>query len=94
MTGQCCVAGPVPHPLARRLSKAAASILPTAWLVFLPKCPLCLAGWLTVVTGIRFSAGGAAWLRGSVVLFCVVTLTTMIWRRLLGSRPAFVGRRH
>jgi len=94
MTGDCCVAGRASQPLTRRLSKATASILPAAWLVFLPKCPLCLAGWLSVATGISFSANGAAWLRGSVVLLCIGALTTMLWRRLSGSRLAFVRRRH
>jgi len=66
MTGQCCT--------GRRLSRAAAAILPGAVLVLLPKCPLCLAAWLTVATGIGFSATGAAWARGMVVLFGVIAV--------------------
>jgi hypothetical protein len=71
MTGQCCVGGPASRRLARLLSRAAASILPGAVLVLLPKCPLCLAAWLTVVTGIGFSAAGAVWVRGVLVVFWV-----------------------
>jgi hypothetical protein len=72
MTGQCCMGRRTSRRLARRLSTAAASILPGAVLVLLPKCPLCLAAWLTVATGIGFSAAGAVWLRGIVVVIWVV----------------------
>ncbi len=39
------------------MSRVTASILPAAVLAFLPKCPLCLAAWLTVATGVSFPAG-------------------------------------
>ena len=68
MTAQCCTGGRPSRRLARRLSGAAASILPGALLVLLPKCPLCLAAWLTVVTGIAVPAAAAAQMRGLIVL--------------------------
>jgi hypothetical protein len=84
MTGQCCVGGPATGRLARRLSRVAASILPGAVLMFLPKCPLCLAAWLTVATGVSFSASSAAWVRGSVALLWIAAVAVMIWRRAFG----------
>jgi hypothetical protein len=93
MIGQCCIAGRAPHPLARRLSVATASILPGALLVLLPKCPLCLAAWLTAATGVSFSAAGAAWLRGSMVLLWIAVLGLMIWHAF-GRRPARLRRLH
>ena len=87
MIGECCAGAP--HCLARRLSKATASVVPGALLMLLPKCPLCLAAWLTVATGVSFSAAGAAWLRGSVVLLWVGALGVMIWRRLSERRRFF-----
>ena len=83
MTGQCCVGGRTSLRLARRLSAAAASILPGAALVLLPKCPICLAAWLTVVTGVGFSAGGVAWVRGMVVILGVTGVVLAAFRRNL-----------
>ncbi|MGD0000875.1 MAG: hypothetical protein ABSE21_12320, partial [Bryobacteraceae bacterium] len=64
MVAQCCTGGGPSRRLARRLSGAAASILPGAVLVLLPKCPLCLAAWLALVTGIGVSAAAAQCVRG------------------------------
>jgi hypothetical protein len=92
MTGQCCVGGTASRRLARRLSTAAASILPGAVLVLLPKCPLCLAAWLTVATGFGFSAAGAGWVRGTLVAFWVAALALaavpIIRWRAFGRAPA------
>ena len=74
MTAQCCTGEGPSRRLARRLSGAAASILPGAVLVLLPKCPLCLAAWLTVVTGIGVSAAAAAHVRGLIVVFWVAAV--------------------
>jgi hypothetical protein len=43
-------------------------------LVFLPKCPLCLAVWLTAVMGVGFSAADASWARGVLVLFWIAAV--------------------
>jgi hypothetical protein len=75
MTPQCCT-GEVPsRRLARRLSAAAASLLPAAVMVLLPKCPLCLAAWLTVISGTAVSVAAAARLRGLIVVVCFAAVT-------------------
>ncbi len=94
MTEQCCMGGAVSRRLARRLSRAAASILPGASLVLLPKCPLCLAAWLTAATGIGFSATGATWARGMLTLFAVAAVVLPIMpivRRTLARCPTVIG---
>jgi hypothetical protein len=83
MTGQCCVAIPTSHNRARKLSKITGSLLPGAVLVLLPKCPFCLAAWLTLATGFSFSATGAAWLRASIVALWATALTFVMWRRAM-----------
>ena len=87
MSGECCAGGPAAHRVARRLSTGAASILPGTLLVLLPKCPLCLAAWLTAVTGVSFSATAADWLRGIVVMFSVVAVAVaaIIRHRAVGG---------
>jgi hypothetical protein len=74
MTGQCCRSGGRRRPLARRLSGAAASVMPGAVLLLLPKCPLCLAAWFTAATGIGVPAAAAAGVRGLMVVFCVAAV--------------------
>ncbi|HEY1339946.1 MAG TPA: hypothetical protein VGF59_20680 [Bryobacteraceae bacterium] len=88
MSSRCCLAGRGRRLLPRRLSRATASILPAALLMLLPKCPLCLAAWLTVATGVTFSTAGAMWLRWSLVLLWIGALLLMIWRRGLPHRSA------
>jgi len=74
MTAQCCTGGAASRCLARRISGTAASVVPGAILLLLPKCPLCLAAWLTLAAGIGVSAAAAAWVRGLIVVFWVVAL--------------------
>jgi hypothetical protein len=88
MTQQCCVGGQAPHRLARPLSRITASILPAAVLVFLPKCPFCIAAWLTVATGVSFSATGAAWVRWGILLLCIAALALSV----AGCRLSVGGR--
>jgi hypothetical protein len=92
LTAQCCVGGPASRRPAPRLFRAAASILPGAVLVLLPKCPLCLAAWLTVMTGVGFPAVGAACVRGMLVVFWVAAVALaaapIVRRRALAMRSA------
>jgi hypothetical protein len=95
MIAQCCAGGGQSR-LARRLSRAAASILPGAVLVLLPKCPLCLAAWLSVVTGIAVPAAVVAPVRGLIVIFWAAAVAlgaTQIVRRR-GSRRTAFNRTH
>ena len=82
----------------RRLSTAAASILPGAALVLLPKCPLCLAAWLTVVTGVGFSAAGAAWMLATLMVFWVAAVALaarpIVRRHAFGRAPIPLRRLH
>ncbi len=75
MTGACCMGEARSRRLARKVSGAAASIVPGVVLVLLPKCPLCLAAWLTVATGIGVSVAAAARVRTLTEFLCVVILT-------------------
>jgi hypothetical protein len=78
MTAQCCTGGGPSRRLAPRLSGIAASILPGAVLVLLPKCPLCLVAWLALTAGIGVSAAAVAWVRGLIVVVWVGGLALVI----------------
>jgi hypothetical protein len=74
MAPRCCAGEGRRRRLARRLSGAAASLLPGVGLALLPKCPMCLAAWLTLLTGVGVSAAAAARIRGLIVAFLVGAL--------------------
>lgn len=91
MSGQCCVRGAASGRLSRWIITATASLLPGAAMVLVPKCPMCLAAWLTVATGIAVSEGGVAYMRGLVVLVSVAAAATAValLRRPRAAHPSF-----
>lgn len=88
--GKCCVSGQASQRLTHRMGAAVAALLPVTALLFLPKCPLCLAAWLTVSTGVSFSASGGAWVRTSILAVWVATMALIIWRKAVtGAAPTY-----
>lgn len=73
-----------PH---RRRAAAAAEIaqwlLPGATLALLPKCPACLAAYITLATGLGVSFSTAAYLRTSLVLLSTAALAFVVTRRAI-----------
>jgi|GEM_PF-4280340 len=47
-------------------------IIPGILLAILPKCPLCLAAWLSLVPGIGISAYMAGFLHSSLITLCLL----------------------
>ena len=93
MTGRCCAGGTASlRRPARRFTGAAASILPGALLVFVPKCPLCVAGWLTALTGVGFSAADASRARATLVLFWIAAVVLVAARKVCRSACAELTR--
>jgi hypothetical protein len=86
MVGQCCLGGTVSSRLTRQLPRFTGSMLPAVFVVFLPKCPLCLAALLTVSTGVTVSATGATWLRAGALLIWIAAAWLVSWRRRAAVR--------
>jgi hypothetical protein len=78
----------------RRASAIAGWIVPGAMLVLIPKCPLCLAGYIAVVSGVGMSVTTAAYLRTSLLVLCVSTLLFVASKALIrgGSRNSGLHR--
>ena len=52
-----------------------------AMLVMVPKCPMCVAGYVALWTGIGISMSTAAWLRWGMMGACVAALLFLMVRR-------------
>lgn len=55
-------------------------LLPGILLFLIPKCPLCLAAWLALGTGIGISFTVATWLRWGLISICIVSLCYLIFK--------------
>ena len=87
-TGPCCDKtrgddqAHVPASRLRRGGEIAGWIIPSATLALLPKCPVCVAAYVALATGIGISLPTATWLRAMLVLVCVAALVFCTARRL------------
>ena len=57
--------------------------LPGVILVIIPKCPLCLAAYVLVGSGIGLSVTSATYLRGALIFICTLSLLCIFFNRLL-----------
>lgn len=80
----CCDAagGRKPPTWARRIREIVAWLLPSAILVLMPKCPVCMIAYVTLWTGLGLSLSTASYLRWAMLLLCVASLLFLIVKRL------------
>jgi hypothetical protein len=67
----CCDRAARSANVARLGLRSAGWIVPGAILAVLPKCPVCFAAYITLLTGAGLSLTAAAYIRGFLILFCV-----------------------
>ena len=66
----------------RRVRAIFAWVLPSAILVLVPKCPVCLAAQVMLWTGLGLSLSTATYLRWVLLFLCVASLLFLIVKRL------------
>jgi hypothetical protein len=73
---------PQPAPHLRRGAEIAGWIIPSATLVLLPKCPVCVAMYVALLSGVGISVASASILRTSLLILCVTALLFLALKRL------------
>jgi predicted transporter len=87
----CCDAGsnPTTPRWVRRVREISAWVLPSAILVLVPRCPVCLAAYVALWTGISLSLATATYLRWVLLFLCVASLCLLVVNRLNRLRAVF-----
>lgn len=57
-------------------------LIPGTLLAVFPKCPLCVAGYVALATGLGISLAAATYLRWGLLALCVGSLAYMAARRM------------
>jgi hypothetical protein len=65
-------------------------IIPSATLLLLPKCPVCVVAYVALFSGVGISVANAAMLRTSLLILCIAALLCLAMNRL--CRPAFQNK--
>jgi hypothetical protein len=66
----------------RAVKNSASWIIPGVMLALLPKCPLCLAAWFSLVLGIGISASAATALHTTLITLCLLIGITCLVRHI------------
>jgi hypothetical protein len=66
--------------LGRRAVELAGWLIPGTLLAFFPKCPLCVAGYVALATGLGISFTAATYLRWALLALCLGSLAFMATR--------------
>jgi hypothetical protein len=79
-----------PHRCSRRASEIAGWVIPGATLILLPKCPVCVAMYVALISGASISVASAARLRTLLLVLCLAIVTGLAVRRLAAGSTRLV----
>lgn len=65
-----------------RKGHAAGAVVSGIALALVPKCPMCVAGYVALFTGIGISTASAGWLRAGLIAMCLAILALFCWKSL------------
>jgi hypothetical protein len=68
--------------IVRRVVDLDGWIVPSAILALIPKCPMCLAAYVALWTGLGLSVAAAANLRVLLIIVCVISLVFLVVRQM------------
>ena len=77
---------PDPPSLTRRSFNVATKMVPIAILAVLPKCPMCLAAYVALGTGIGISLAAATYIRFLLIAVCVTSLVYFTFKAVRRRR--------
>jgi hypothetical protein len=86
-THVCC------GPKAAAARCASGGVASTALLLLMPKCPMCVAAYIALVTGVGVSVSTAAYLREGMLVLSAVALAYVTTRCFRFSAHAYSVRR-
>jgi hypothetical protein len=72
--------GKRPTGLLRRAWRSIQWLFPATLLVLMPKCPLCMAAYFALFTGIGVSVSTARWIQILMLVFCLTSLAYLAVR--------------
>jgi hypothetical protein len=75
-----------PGGLRRRAWRSGQWLLPAAVVALMPKCPLCVAAYIALFTGIGISAWAATWVQISVLALCLGFVAYLVVRGIKARR--------
>jgi len=80
--------GKRPTGLLRRTWRKTQWLFPATLLALIPKCPLCVAAYVALFTGVGISVSTARWIQILSVVLCLGSLAYLAVRNLTGARKA------
>jgi hypothetical protein len=78
--------GKRPTGLLRRAGRGIQWLFPATLLVLMPKCPLCVAAYVALFTGVGISVSTARWIQVLMLACCLISLGYLVVRHVRRRR--------